>query len=175
MKTEMEIIFEAAEVYSEASEALADLSRDIQAGLDAVKASFASDLKTRLSKVLKARSVLELKVLAHPELFDKPRTKTHEGVKFGITKGKGTLVLPKEKTLLKRMESKFPVEFDELPRNPKVPGKSYFADWTDKDLRALGITIRGANDSVTIGLVQSETEERVEALLEAYAKGEEHG
>lgn len=170
MSTDLERINFAASDYLEASVALADLSRDIEAGHDAVNEQYESDLGSALSTLLKAKTKLEIRIQGSPELFEKPKTIVFDGVKFGLKKGPGVMNMPSDKVLLKRLKANHKDVFDNLPRDPKVPGKSFFKNWSVKALRALGIGISGAKDVVTIALVQSETEERIETLLKAMSK-----
>lgn len=83
-----------------------ELSGDLAlaaAELDQVRAKWADVLRPRSQRVAELETQLLDFVDRTPSLFKKPQSLEVDGVRFGVRKGKGSLQLPDQKQLLKRM------------------------------------------------------------------------
>lgn len=116
---------------------------------------------------------LEKLVLKRPEIFSSPRSRTVEGVRFGLAKGRGKVVLPiDEARLIREIKRKFPDLADTLIKVTEKPVKDALAqNLTPRDLKALGVEITDAQDEAYVKLTDTEAERIIKAALEAAGKG----
>lgn len=101
-----------------------------------------------------------------PELFGRPRTRAHAGVKFGYQKRRGQVVIPAESATIRRIRDLLPAEQAELLiRVRESVHKPAVYDLTAADLKRLGIEIGNDADEVIAKIAGEDIERMVDALL----------
>ena len=113
------------------------------------------------------RAAIEL----NPEHFEKPRTMTLHGIKFGFQKGKGKLVWDDAAKVIAAIRRCFSGDKQRsLIAVVETPAKEALELLPAKELNALGVRIDGAGDKVVVKATDSEIDKLVTKLLAEGAK-----
>lgn len=171
MKT-LEQAQDAARALSQLQDELTINFKAMQAGLQAVKDQHQPYIKKLVRKLIKARETLAQFIVQNPQLFDKPRTYTVEGIKFGLQKQKGKLSWSDDAALcaaIQRLVGTGTIDEALLPQLIKVTQKP-IAKALDKldaqTIKRLGIMVGKDTDAALIKSVDSEAEKAINALLQ---------
>lgn len=162
----------AAKRYADAHATLSDRASALQAELAEVHRRHRRALKSALSSVADAQSVLQTIVEGAPQLFRKPRTVVLHGVRVGFVKAKGSIKVPDEERTLLLIRKHFPDQADTLIRSFEEPVKAALANLAVDDLMRIGCKVTGTGDVVVVKPVDSEVDKLVEALLKDVASRE---
>lgn len=139
--------------------------------MDELRRAYRKELRTQVAAARDAKAAIKTAIDENRELFDRPRTRTMNGVKFGLQKARGTIVWQNEQTVIERIRKNLPEDQVELLiRRKENVHKPAVYDLSAGDLKRLGIEIDGAGDAVFISDEAAEVDKVVAALL---AEGDE--
>lgn len=145
---------------------LAERMGALEAELLAVKQRHLRGIRTALSKAQDVRDALAAEIEAHPELFEKPRTVTVDGIKVGLAKGKGKIVWDDEATVVALIDKHFPESGDMLVKTTRTPIRAALASLTVAELQRIGCRVEESSDEVVIKPQDSELDKLVDRLLQ---------
>lgn len=154
------------EAYATPYRALYDRLARLQAAVDDLQRAAQDDLRELVANAVIARADLANAIEAAPELFEKRRTQIYHGIKVGMTKQKGKVVIDDEAKTIERIRKQLPEEQAELLiRKTESVHKPAVYDLIASDLKRLGIRIEDDSDAVVIKAVDSAIEKAVAGLL----------
>jgi hypothetical protein len=155
-----------AYAFSRAHARLGGEVRQLQEAIAELQRAYLPDIKAALQDLAQTKTVLQLAIEAHPELFERPRTTVLHDVKVGYAKQKGKVVIDDEAKTLERIRAQLPAEQAELLiRVRESVDRHAVADLTAADLKRLDIRIEASGDAVVIRPVDGEVDKVVDALL----------
>lgn len=161
--TEIETLAQRyAEIYRELEgsvQALEDGVRTLKRKLLPTIRHLAEEGAVRKAELLSA-------VTAAPDLFEKPRTQIMSGVKVGLQKRRGQVVIDDEAATIRRIRELLPKDQAELViRVRESVHKPAVYDLTAGDLKRLGIKIDADTDEAIAKIAGEDIERMVDALL----------
>lgn len=154
------------ETYAERRMELAETVNLLHQQLEDAKKALIGRIRRDVAAAKDAEAALRAAIEAGKDLFDKPRTRTFNGVKVGYAKSKGSIAWDDEDAVIKRIRKLLPADQAELLiRVEESVHKPGVYDLTAGDLKRLGIEIEGAGDAVVIKDTASQVDKLVAALL----------
>lgn len=159
-------IEELTTVYSGAREDLSTLVRELELALSAIRQSRIASIKSAVKRAIDARDDLHAAIEEAPEIFTKPRTRIFSGIKVGINKQRGKVVIDNEEKTIELIRKLLPEDQAELLiRIKEEVHKPSVYDLEARDLKRLGIKITADTDETLIKPVDGEVDKLVDALL----------
>ena len=141
---------------------LADASRDAERELQAVRDKHAKKLRGLLGSAAEAKSVLLAAIENSRDLFDKPRTRVVDGIRFGLRKKTGKVEIADERRTIKRIRELLPEEQAELLiRIREEVDRNAVKDLVGGDLKRLGIQIVADSDEPVIKPVDPDVDKLI--------------
>ena len=162
----LEQITDLARALSRAQDRLAELVEDIRAIQRREARIRAHGLRTRANAVKHARKNLYEAVNAHRALFEKPRTRAQDGVKFGLRKQPGRIVVGDPDRTIALIREQLPEKADALIQTKETVPAAGLKDLTPAELARIGVTLANSTDKVLIGSTADELDRFVDSLLE---------
>lgn len=165
-----------AEALSKTRDQLSGLFRTLQAGIETVKSGAMPDIKRVARQLTKQHDELRALIVAHPELFARPRTQVVDGLKFGLQKQPGKLSWEDDGKLCQRIHAlaEKGVLNDEqvglLITTTEKPVAKTLEKLDAAILKRLGVTVGSDTDEPLIKSVDSEVEKAVNAVIKDATK-----
>lgn len=163
----LERILQCAELLAGERADLAGLVAALSTDIEQLKAKAMPHIAARIKHATAALNALEERITAHPEHFERPRSMTAFGIKFGWAKGKGSLVIADAERTLKLIRKHLPEKADVLIATVEQPVKDALIKLPADDLKRIGCEIKGTGDRVFIKPAESELDKQVKALVAA--------
>jgi hypothetical protein len=167
MTTTIETLTERAEVLSRARKHLAMLVMALQEGIEHFKADQMPNVRSAIEVASGAWSALEADIQAHQELFVRPRSVVAHGIKFGLAKGRGGLVIEDEDRTVALIRKHLPDQADVLIATREMPVKDALVQLPAADLKRIGVQVKDTGDQVLIKPADGEVDKLVKALVAA--------
>ena len=162
-KTDLE---QLANSLANARATLAGFVSGLQSDIDAAKKKHLPTIRRSVAAVKDQRAALLAAIEANPGLFDKPRSMTLYGLRFGYQKNKGEVIFDDEAKVVGRIRAQLPQDQVELLiRITEKIHKPAVYDLTAADLKRLGIRIENDGDGPFVRDTTSEIDKLVSALL----------
>ncbi len=169
--TTIDNVEDATRAYAAARARLAAEVEALETALAEVRRRHIGAIKTLADKAGTQQAGLRALIEQVPDLFDRPKTITVDGVKVGYRKAKGKVVVVDEAATIARIRKLLPADQAELLiRRTEAVHKPGVYDLIAADLKRLGITIEDDTDEVVIKPVGSDIDKLVDALLKSYAE-----
>ena len=168
----MQDIIALARAFAAAREATEALADDIKAMQRKALRGRLRTLRSRVAEQAAAEDALRAAIQARPELFVRPRTVAVEGIRFGLRKQPGAVVLGDEAQAIRRLRAIFPNQATALIRVSESLDRKALRWLGATELAQIGITIERATDEVTIATASSDLDRVVAALLDDAAPAE---
>jgi len=159
-------IEELTRTYSKDRQLLSDRMSQLDAELTAVKRRRLRGIRSALGKAQESGSKLESAITRHPELFEKPRTVTIDGIKVGLAKGKGQILWDNKEKVVKAIERHFPDQAEVLLKTTRTPVKKALTNLSTAQLKAIGCRVIDTGDQVVIKPADGELDKLISRLLE---------
>ncbi len=154
---------------TEATETLADEIRTDQR--KALRARLRT-LQRRIADQAAAEESLRDAIEARHDLFQRPRTVAHEGVKFGLRKQPGAVEIGDEARAIQRLRDKLPEHADAVINMRETLDRKALRKLTAGELAKIGVAIDRTTDAVTITRPATDLEKFIDALREHIAPPE---
>jgi hypothetical protein len=154
-----------ANAYAIARTALAEHVTLIRDEQDAIKRRHLKRLRTLVGHSAEALNALMSEIEAHPECFEKPRSRVLAGIQLGYRKGKGKLVYEDEERVVAAIHKLLPDQAEVLLKVTEKPAKDSLTQLDAATLKKLGVTIEGTGDVIFVKPADSEVDKLVDALL----------
>lgn len=172
-KNSLEAICTLAAGYDKRRRALLDLLEQVEEERKAVLGPYLPALARENRALGQAKRRLHEAIAANPQLFEKPKTITAHGVKFGFRKQKGSLVIADNAVTVRRIKALLPEKLEALICVSERPVKKALEGLDGKTLKALGVSLGDTTDVVTISSPDGNLEKLIQQLLEAEEKAGE--
>jgi hypothetical protein len=146
----LDAITTATNAYAIAHEDLSDTVRALEAELAEVKSRHLKQLRKDVARAADKRSALATLLERSPQLFEKPRTLTINGIKVGYQKGKGRIEFDDADHVILRIQRTYGDQADAYLNMKITPNKEALAQLPVADLKKLGCTVTDAGDEIVI-------------------------
>lgn len=148
---------------------LADRIGELESELLTVKRRKLRGIRSALARTQDAQSALESAIAGAPHLFTSPRTITIDGIRVGITKGKGKIQWDDEQKVCKLIEKHLPELAETLVKVTRKPIRSALASLTTAQLKRIGCRVEETGDAVLIKAQDSELDKLIGRILDETA------
>lgn len=165
--TELKDIDARAERLAQARETLAGLCAALQAGLDDVNRQHLPGIRKAVQVAARHHDELKALIEATPVLFQKPKTLTLHGIRFGYMKGKGGIEWDDGDAVVAAIQKHLPGQAEQLIRWTAKPLKEAINQLDVATLKRIGCRVVDTGDVVFIKPVDSAVDKLVDALLKA--------
>lgn len=143
-----------------------DLQLQLRARLLEAAAAILPELRAASARERDHQDALYSVVSAEPALFQRPRTRTVHGIKYGWVLGKSSIQIPDEDKTLKLIRAKVPAEQAALIiRVKESVDRHAVLDLSAQDLRRLGIVQVPGQDSPFVSLPKDAVDRLVDTLI----------
>ena len=151
--------------YARAQDRLADLVEEVRAEQRKVARMRMRALKARAGELVAAHKDLAEAVEAHRDLFDRPKTRTVDGIRYGLRKQPGRVEVDDEAKTMERIGRHMPDWRDTLIRTKRVLNKSALKDLDSRSLAKIGVRLVEVDDVVVVTAAAGDLDKVVEALI----------
>ena len=162
----MEEIVTLARAFAAAREATEALADDIRAMQRKALSGRLRALRSRIAEQAAAEEALCTAIRSQPDLFVRPRTVAVDGIKFGLRKQLGSVVLGDEAQAIRRLRAHFPDWAGALILVRETLDRKALRRLPAAELAQIGVTIEKATDEVAISAAPSDLDRYVAALLD---------
>lgn len=162
--TAMDGIIALAKAYAVAKAATNEVRRDLAAKVRAALRSREVALRNRIAEEDVALDALKDGIDARRDLFEKPRTRAVQGVKFGLRKQPGSVELGDEAKVIERIRKHFPDLAGTLIVVKWTVDKRAIAKLPARDLAKLGVAVVDPVDKVTISAAETDADKLADAI-----------
>lgn len=104
-------------------------------------------------------------IRAHPELFQKPKTRVIHGIKLGLRKRKGRLVIRDAAKTVYWIKALYQDDIGVLIKTTETPLKSGLEKLPAKDLKRLGVEVTDDSDEVVFVAATDEFDDLIDFLI----------
>lgn len=165
-ETTLAPISEHARAFAEARANLGAVIAIVNDEIEQVKRRHAAEIKAALRLYNQLQEDLIGSVKSAPaRVFEKPRTRQLHGIKVGLTKQPGKLLLQfDDARTIELIEKNFPDQIDVLVRVKRTPNVEALSELTANDLKRIGGHISAANDAVVCKAVDTDLDKLIKAL-----------
>ena len=173
MTTPLQQIENATKSYADARETLTERMGWLQNELEKVRRKHLKGIKRAVRSCGDAHAKLNTLIEENADLFQKPRTKTISGIRIGITKSKGEVVINDNDKTCALIQQKLPEQACYLIRTSSRPIKTALVKLSARELQKIGVEIKQTGDQVSIKPTDSHVDKLVNALLAEVEKTEQ--
>lgn len=157
-----------AKNYRSARDLLADRVRQLEAQMQQLRRSADPLIRSALQAAKAAEAELSASIAASPALFKRPRTLVFHGVRVGIEKSKGRVVMADEAKTLQLIRKHLDADQAELLiKTTERVVKSAATGLAASDLKRIGVELVDTGDVVVVRPVDSELDKMLDALLKS--------
>ena len=160
-------IIELARSYASARDRLSDATDAIAEEQARALRRGLPPLRRRVAECAAAEALLREAVERAPGHFERPRTRTVDGVKFGWRKQPGRICMRNEAAAIALLRKKFPELADTAIRTKESLDKAALRRMTATQLAAIGVTVEADSDETVVAGAATELDKRVAAMLAA--------
>lgn len=161
----MEDIQNSTKTFADAHAVLVERVTLLNDKLEETKRLYLRGIKTAVEKVVESRSVLTSEIEENRHLFDKPRTQVFHGVKVGLKKQVGSIVIEDSGQTIKLIKKHFSDQVDTLIKTVETVSKETLENLPAADLKKIGVKVTDSTDTAVITPTASDVDKVVKALL----------
>ncbi len=158
-------VADLAKTYARERGALQDVVDDIHDDQRAILRARKRSLQAAVVRASAAKDALRTAIDGSRALFERPRTQTCDGVKFGLRKLPGRIDLGDEAQVITRIRRKLPNRADDLVRVRESLAKPALRNLDARSLAAIGVQIDDVADEIIIAAASDDLDKLVAALL----------
>ena len=126
----------AAERYADARSRLKGRMESLQRTVDDATRAVLPAIQEAAAAAEDARAALETEIAHAPDAFVKPKTRTCSGIKVGFRAGRERVEWDDDKSLVSRIRSLFPAQFEGLVKTTEKPVSAALAALSAEQLMA---------------------------------------
>jgi hypothetical protein len=152
--------------FAKAKRELNDIMAEIATETEVLKKKYLPRIRSVMNQVTARHGDLYREIAENPALFDKPRTQTFDGVRVGLSKGKGTLQIEDPELTIKLIRKHLAEQADILIRSFEEPAKAAIKKLDEALMKKIGCSIEGKEDRVLI----EETDTQINKILGSLLK-----
>lgn len=166
IQSPLECIESAALYYADARAELGAEVDALRSRIKAAQAEHRPELIARLDQAANARGALEVLLLGHAGLFEKPKTRQMHGIKVGFRKLPGKVEYADgEDRVIERIRELLRGKARTLIAVKESVRKDLLADLAAADLAAIGASIIDCGDEVVIKAIDSDLDKLLKGLV----------
>lgn len=154
-----------AKQFHDARTVLAERVQNLRDEQEAIKRRLLVGIKNALAKFRESHAHLLELVEAHPELFQKPKTRTLHNVRVGWVKQRGKLEIEDAERVVELIEKLLPEQAEALIRTKKDPDKKALAELPARDLKRLGVRVLEDTEAPFVKPADDGIDKLLDALL----------
>lgn len=158
-------IVELARAYARERDALQGVVDEIQEEQRQAVRARKRSLNAAVARTSSAKDALRAAIAESPQLFEKPRTQTAEGVKFGYRKLPGQVQVADEAKTIERIRSQLPEREEDLIKVRETLVKAAVRNLQTHEAKKIGVTIVETDDEILIATASDDLDKLVKALL----------
>ena len=168
-----EDIAQRCRVYADALDDLDELLESIEDDCRRLVRQKMRSVRARTARVADAEHNLMAAVESAPELFEKPRTRTFEGIKVGLRKQPGKVEIADEARAIALIRKQLPDSEEVLIRVRETVDKTAARKLPVNDLAKIGGMLTEDQDEVTISRPPSPVRRVADVLIADFDEGAE--
>ena len=161
-----------ARVYAAARGKLAERTEEVREEQRKIARRRLRGIRNAVAETSTARDALAEAIDANQALFEKPRTRSVDGVKFGLRKQPGKVLVQNTETAIARLRKRIGPKAEAYIRTREELVKDALRELDIKDLTHAGIAVIDASDEVTIAMPKDDLDKLVDALLDGMEEDE---
>ena len=161
----LRMILVLASDYDAARRDLEEVVERISEGRKAVVRKHRRSLEARSARAVDAKASLEDAVKDSPELFKKPKSQAHVGIRFGFRKRNGKIVVDDEAYTIGALRKKLKEGAEKFIKRAESLKTGDLAELPSKVLMAAGVTIIDDTDEHFITVPKDDVTKVVDALM----------
>jgi hypothetical protein len=156
----------AAQSLSQVREELASEVAQLNAAIEAAKAAHLGRIRVLVRRGAERTKQLHDLVDLNREHFEKPKTQIFHGIKVGLAKGKGKLVIEDDANTVRLIQKHYDgAEADALLHTVVRPDKEALQKLPAGDLKKLGAAIEDTGEQIVVKPVDTAVDKMANALL----------
>lgn len=144
---------------------LAERVQGLEDEVEKLKRRRLPGIKSAVHAAAQARDELAAHVERHPDLFESPRTVVIAGIRVGLMKGKGKVVVRDKAKTVERIRKLYPESVEDMIKVTESPILSQLSKLPAGVLKRLGADVEQTGDQVVIKPVDGDVDKLVGALL----------
>lgn len=154
-----------AKTHAENRDVLASRLQSLQDEIDAITKKRMRGIRLALRAAAASEAALRDTISENPELFNKPRTRVFYGIKLGLQKGKGEVVIANKPRTVQLIAKHLTSQYEDLVKITHTPIASAVGKLPAAQLRKIGVEVRNSGDQIVLKPVDSALDKQVAALL----------
>lgn len=158
--------------YSDSYKKLSGKVQELEDELEAVKRKHIRYIKDFANEALERKSRLSSAIDESRDLFQKPKSIVIHGMKVGLQKGKGKIIIPDEEKTILLIRKNLSEQADSLIKTEEKIIKPALENLSAGDLKKAGLNLVESTDYVLIKPTESDVDKIVTALLREGEKTE---
>ena len=159
-----------AKEYADDRQVLSDRLTGLEDELELVRRKHMPSIMNAVNKAKKSRESLYAAVDASRGLFDRPKTQTTHGIKYGLQKNPDTFRFEDENQVIKRIRKLMPDKTESLINTKESLSKTALRQLTTSELGKIGVEVLPGTEQVLVKDTNSEIDKFVNRLLEKDGK-----
>lgn len=165
-QTPAEAIEVATKFYADARNELSAEMDRLRERLKAVQAEHRLPLIALLDQAANARTGLQALLEAHPNLFEKPKTKQLHGIKVGFRKAPGKVEFADddEAAVIQRVREHLKGKVKTLIATKETVKKEALKDLSAAELASIGVSIVDCGEEVVIKAIDTDLDKLIKGL-----------
>lgn len=145
---------EASEAFDQANARISDFDAEVAA----LKRRRLVGIRNAIAKAIETRAALREAVAENPDLFNRPKSRTIHGMRFGWEKGKGKITYTDPEGVCRLIKRHFPDQVEVLIKTTEKPVKKALQQLPTRDLKRVGCEVQETDDAPFVRMVDSELE-----------------
>jgi len=151
--------------YSDSYAKLSDKVSELNDELEASKRKHMRYIKDFADQALEKKSKLVTAIEESTDLFQQPKTITIHGMKVGLQKGKGKIIIPDEEKTILFIRKHLSEQAEILIKTFEKLVKPALENLPASDLKKIGLNVTDSTDKVIIKCTTSDVDKIVSAFL----------
>lgn len=165
MNTQMEAIDTLAQTYARARDELAERLESLRDEQEQARRRRIQGIKNSVARYSAAHADLLAAIDTQRHLFQKPRTRVLHGIKLGVVKQPGKLVIDSPASCVAALRRLLGDQAEAYIKRSESPVRSALANLPAKDLKRVGVTVTDDIDAVVIKSADGELDKLISALV----------
>ena len=161
----LKTVLARADTYAAARRNLEEVVEEISEGRKEVMRKHRRLLEARSARAVDAKASLDDAVKDSPELFRKPKSQTHIGIRFGFRKKKGKIVVDDDAYTIGVLRKKLKDGAEKFIKRTESLKTGDLAELPSKVLMAAGVTVIDDTDEHFVTVPKDDVAKIVDALL----------
>jgi hypothetical protein len=165
MNTAMDYTEQLTQTHRKDYDVVAERVQDLEAEIEKLKRRRLPGIKSAVQQAAKSRDRLNAHIQRHPELFESPRTVVIAGMRVGLQKGKGKVIIHDRAKTVAKIRQLWPDDADRLIKITETPVISELGKLPLQLIRRVGAEVEKTGDQVIIKPVDGDVDKLVNALM----------